>query len=142
MRISFACVLLLSATVLAQENDGYRKFINQHINGDMSADRCDQVIQNRGITVTDSNECRNTNTFIRATTNHIRAICQSAGEPYGRGLTKSLLPFNIVVCTLKNQGARRPRCQYRGQARTRKIAIACQGTFPTHFDGDIVYFQD
>nr|XP_033479873.1 signal-regulatory protein beta-2-like [Epinephelus lanceolatus] len=37
------------------------------------------------------------------------------GEPYGV-MTKNRQPFDIVVCTLRNQGARRPHCQYNGQA--------------------------
>ncbi|XP_078025613.1 ribonuclease-like [Epinephelus lanceolatus] len=140
MRVQFACLLLLFATALSQDAR-YRKFINQHINGQMSKTRCDQVIQSRGITQTDSNLCKETNTFIRATTNHVRAICGQAGEPYGV-MTRSLLPFDIVVCTLRNQGARRPHCQYNGQARTRRIAIRCEQGFPVHFDGDIVHFEN
>ncbi|XP_068571582.1 angiogenin-like [Cebidichthys violaceus] len=140
MRIPFACVLLLSATALAQPNDSYRKFINQHINGRMSADRCDQVIGERNIKI-NVNDCKEKNTFILATTNHVRAICGQAGEPFGQ-MTKSLQPFQIIVCQLRNQGARPPRCQYRGQARTRKIAIRCANGFPVHFEGDIVHFEN
>ncbi|XP_023253908.1 uncharacterized protein LOC111648290 [Seriola lalandi dorsalis] len=83
MRIPFACLLLLSATVLSQDvSDRYRKFIAQHINGQMSVNRCDDEIRNRHITKTDSNECKETNTFIRATTNIVKSICERAGEPY------------------------------------------------------------
>ncbi|KAM7000526.1 uncharacterized protein LKV04_005381 [Tautogolabrus adspersus] len=88
----------------------------------MSTNRCDAVIGSRGIK-TNNNECKQTNTFILSTTNPINAICGRAGEPYNGGLTKSLQPFSIIVCTLRNQ-VRPPRCEYRGQARTRKIAIA------------------
>ncbi|XP_059215195.1 ribonuclease-like 3 [Centropristis striata] len=141
MRIPLACLLLLSATVLSQDaNPGYIKFINQHINGQMRADRCDHVIRTRQITKTDSNECKETNTFIRATTNLVKPVCGLAGEPYGQ-LTKSLRPFDIVVCTLKSQG-RYPNCQYRGQARTRKIAFRCENGLPVHYDRDIVYFEN
>ncbi|XP_073342717.1 ribonuclease-like [Pagrus major] len=142
MRILFAGLLLLSATVLSQDVSlKYRKFIEQHVKGQMSINRCDQEIQSRGITKTNSNECKETNTFIRATTNVIKTICGQAGEPYG-DMTRSLQPFDIVVCTLKNQHARRPHCQYRGQARTRRIAIKCEQGFPVHFDGDIVHFEN
>ncbi|KAK5864514.1 hypothetical protein PBY51_015751 [Eleginops maclovinus] len=140
MRLSFACFLLLFATV-SSVNGPYRNFINQHINGGMLENRCDQVIGSRGITVADSNRCKETNTFIRATTNHITRICVSAGEPYGV-LTKSLQPFDIVICRLRNQGASRPHCQYRGQSRTRRIAIRCEGGLPVHYGGDIVYFDN
>ncbi|XP_034546417.1 ribonuclease-like 3 [Notolabrus celidotus] len=131
---------MLLATVLCV-NEGYRKFINQHVKGDMSTTRCNSEILSRSISKTNSNECKETNTFIRATTNTIKSICERAGEPYG-DLTKSLQPFSIVVCTLRNQGARHPRCEYRGQDRTRRIAIRCEGGLPVHFDRDIVYFEN
>ncbi|GAA6231927.1 angiogenin [Lates japonicus] len=144
MRILFACLLLLSATVLCQDANvlpRYRKFIEQHINGQMSANRCDEVIRNRRITKTDSNECKETNTFILATTNLVKPICGQAGEPFG-DMTKSLQPFSIIVCKLKNQQGRHPNCQYRGQARTRRIAIKCDQGFPVHFDRDIIHFDN
>lgn len=140
MRISFACLLLLSATVSCQ-NEPYRKFINQHINVGMSVNRCDQVIRSREITETGSNTCKDTNTFILASTNEVNKVCRLAGVPYGVGLTKSLQPFPIVVCTLRNQGAHRPRCQYRGQSSTRYIAIRCEGDFPVHYGRDIVHLD-
>ncbi|XP_071314412.1 ribonuclease-like 3 isoform X2 [Trachinotus anak] len=144
MRIACVCLLLLSATVLSQNvNERYRKFIEQHINGKMSVNRCDEEIGLRRISKTNSNECKETNTFIRATTNIVKSICGLAGAPYERNgqLTRSLQPFDIVVCTLRNQGARQPRCQYRGQSRTRIIAIKCEQGFPVHFDGDIVHLD-
>ena len=144
MKISFACLLVLCTTVLCQDESirpRYQKFISQHINAGMSRDRCNAVIHERGITKTNSNECKETNTFIRATTNLVKPICLQAGEPYGT-MKKSLKPFDIVVCTLKNQGARRPHCDYKGQSRTRKIAINCEQGFPVHFERDIVHFND
>uniref|UniRef100_A0A3Q0SXI9 Ribonuclease A-domain domain-containing protein n=1 Tax=Amphilophus citrinellus TaxID=61819 RepID=A0A3Q0SXI9_AMPCI len=116
----------------------YQKFINQHI-GQLSVDRCTNEIRRRGITKTDSNECKETNTFIRATTGLVKPICGAGGEPYGT-MRKSLRPFDIVVCTL-TQGVRKPHCEYRGNSFTRKIAIACDGGFPVHFERDIVNFQ-
>lgn len=142
MRITFVCLLLLSSTVLSQNvSERYRKFLAQHIAREMSANRCDVEIRSRGISKTDSNECKETNTFIRANVNTVRSICERGGEPYGH-LTRSLQPFDIVVCTLKNQQARKPHCQYRGQARTRRIAIACEQRLPVHFDRDIVHFEN
>ncbi|XP_041653886.1 ribonuclease-like 3 [Cheilinus undulatus] len=144
MRILLSGSLLLSATLLcinANVNERYQKFRNQHIIGEMSANRCDAVIGSRRISETDSNECKETNTFILANANTIRNICGQAGEPYDQ-LTKSLQPFSIVVCTLRNAGARHPRCEYRGRARTRRIAIRCEGGFPVHFGRDIVHFEN
>lgn len=146
MRIQLSCLLLvlLCVSVLSQPADvvqRWQKFINQHINGEMSANRCDQVMGARRLTQTNTNMCKETNTFIRATTNIVKSICGRAGEPYN-DMTKSLQPFDIVVCQLKNQQARYPHCQYRGQARTRRIAIKCDRGYPVHFDGDIVHFQN
>ncbi|MEQ2292547.1 hypothetical protein AMECASPLE_024195, partial [Ameca splendens] len=42
----------------------------------------------------------------------------------------------------RNQGARPPRCQYRGTSRTRRIAIDCQQGYPVHLDRDIVVIDD
>lgn len=144
MKIQFVCLLLvlLNATVLSQDPNTiarYRNFINQHINGRMSVNSCSDVIRNRGITQTNTNQCKETNTFIRATTNLVEAICQRAGQPYGqrRELRVSLQPFNIVVCKLRNQ-VRQPHCEYRGQDRTRNIVIACENGFPVHFEEDIM----
>ncbi|XP_068451462.1 ribonuclease-like 3 [Clinocottus analis] len=143
MRIQFACLLLLSGTVVVcQINYRYRNFINQHVIGQMSAGRCDQVIQSRGITKPDGNECKETNSFIIAGTNLVRAICQDAGSPYAGGMTKSNQPFPIIVCSLRNQGGRRPHCQYRGQARTRYVVIQCENTFPVHLQGDIMSLEN
>ncbi|CAJ1059010.1 ribonuclease-like 3 [Xyrichtys novacula] len=143
MRILFALSMLLSTAVLCTNavSERYRKFINHHVKGDMSENRCSSEIMSRGISKTNSNECKETNTFIRANTNTIKSICERAGEPYG-DMTKSLQPFSIVVCTLRNQGARHPRCEYRGQARTRRIAIKCEAGLPVHFERDIVHFEN
>lgn len=144
MKITLACLLLLFSSATCQDaivRDRYRKFINQHINVGMSQTRCDAEISQRDISKTDSNECKETNTFIRASTNLVKRICASAGEPYGQ-MRKSLQPFDVVVCTLRNQGARHPHCQYRGASRTRRIAIKCEQGFPVHFDRDIVVIND
>ncbi|KAK9518365.1 hypothetical protein VZT92_023674 [Zoarces viviparus] len=140
MRIPFACMLLLlSAAVLAQPNERYKKFINQHINNKMSEKRCDQVIRDRDIK-TINNKCKETNTFILSTNKPVKAICGKAGKPFGQ-MRKSLQPFPIIVCKLKNN-VRPPRCQYRGKQYTRYIAIKCENGFPVHYDGDIVHFEN
>ncbi|XP_026213875.1 ribonuclease-like 3 [Anabas testudineus] len=141
MEIRFVCLLLvlLGTIVLSQDANirpRYEKFINQHINGQMRENRCDDVIRSRRITQTNSNDCKETNTFIRAGTGLVRGICGDAGAPYGL-MRRSLKPFNVVVCKLKNQ-SRYPHCQYRGQDRTRYIVIACDQGFPVHFEEDII----
>lgn len=141
MKIPFACLLLLLTTALCQTTERYRKFINQHIKADMSQDRCDAVIRERRISETDSNACKETNTFIRATTGLVKPICGEAGEHYGQ-MMRSLRPFDVVVCTLKNHGARHPHCQYSGARRTRRIAIQCEQGLPVHYDRDIVVIDN
>lgn len=144
MKIPLACLLLLFSSAICQDpivRARYKKFINQHINEDMSQTRCDAEISKRGISKPDSNECKETNTFILARPKQVKPVCGSAGEPYGQ-MRKSLKPFHVVVCTLKNQGARHPRCQYSGASRTRRIAIKCEQGFPVHFDSDIVVINE
>uniref|UniRef100_A0A672GFK1 Ribonuclease A-domain domain-containing protein n=1 Tax=Salarias fasciatus TaxID=181472 RepID=A0A672GFK1_SALFA len=113
----------------------HQKFISQHINAGMSVDRCDQVIGQRGIRTVDG-MCKETNTFILANKRHVNPVCGWAGQPRGQ-MTESLNPFPVIVCELRNQGSRRPRCQYRGKALTRRIVIACEQGFPVHYDQDI-----
>uniref|UniRef100_A0A667WZ10 Ribonuclease A-domain domain-containing protein n=1 Tax=Myripristis murdjan TaxID=586833 RepID=A0A667WZ10_9TELE len=120
----------------------YQKFIDQHINRQMRIDRCDAVINGKRISKTNSNECKETNTFIRANLNTVRSVCERGGVPAGNGLTRSLNPFDIVVCTLKNHGGTVPHCRYRGQSRTRYINFACDRGYPVHFDGDIVHLEN
>ncbi|XP_054880497.1 ribonuclease-like 3 [Poeciliopsis prolifica] len=145
MKIPLACLLLLFSSAICQDQrvrERYRKFIKQHINVHMSRTRCDAEISQRRISKTDSNECKETNTFIRANTNLVKRICGGAGEPAPDQMRKSLQPFDVVVCTLRNEGARHPHCQYRGASRTRRIAIKCEQDFPVHFDRDIVVFDN
>ncbi|XP_036070003.1 ribonuclease [Oryzias melastigma] len=140
MMLKLGVLLLLVTIVLCQPANvapWYRKFIEQHINTRMSADRCDAEITRRGIAQTNSNDCKETNTFIRANTGVVRSVCGNAGVRDG-GFTRSLQPFDLVVCKLRNQGARLPRCNYRGQITTRYIKIKCEQGYPVHFEGDIM----
>lgn len=144
MKIQFVFLLLvlLYATVLSQDPvtvARYKNFINQHIYGEMTVGKCSDVIRSRQIAIPNTNQCKDTNTFIRATTNLVKDICKKAGEPYreSSNLRISLQPFNIIVCNLRNQ-ARQPRCEYRGQDRTRKIVVGCAEGFPVHFEEDVM----
>ncbi|XP_030251614.1 ribonuclease-like [Sparus aurata] len=141
MRIVFAGLLLLSATVLSQDANvlrRYRNFIARHV-GQVSRDRCDHEMGRRRLTKSsDSNLCRDTNTFIGDSAGRINLICGGAGAPYGGNFTRSLQPFPITICNLKNENARQPHCQYRGRADTRYLVIQCEQGYPVHFERDIV----
>ncbi|XP_036932446.1 ribonuclease-like [Acanthopagrus latus] len=140
MQILFAGLLLLSATVLSLDPNvllHYRNFIERHV-GQVSQNRCDQEMGSRHLTTTPgSNLCRETNTFIGDTTSRINSICGKAGAPFGT-FTKSLQPFPITICKLRNQNARHPHCQYRGRTDTRYLVIRCEEGVPVHFERDIV----
>ncbi|KAJ4919013.1 hypothetical protein JOQ06_022254 [Pogonophryne albipinna] len=138
MRISCACLLLLAATVSSQ-NEHFIKFKNRHIIGSMEVNSCDQVIGDKGIDKTDSNRCKMEHTFILANTDQVNNVCRLAGVPYG-SYTLSLQRFDIVVCTPKNQEARRPHCQYRGQSFNRNIAFRCEEGFPVHYGRDSIVY--
>lgn len=149
MRIHQTCPLLLLLLLVAAVNaqltvrERHRKFINQHVNEDMSQTRCDSVMRRRHITQTDSNRCKERNTFIRATNGLITPICRDAGTPYPGGLTLSTGTYDLVVCDLRSQGSY-PNCQYRGRRLrpVRKIAIACEAGVPVHYGDDIVFMEN
>uniref|UniRef100_A0A672YZH6 Ribonuclease A-domain domain-containing protein n=1 Tax=Sphaeramia orbicularis TaxID=375764 RepID=A0A672YZH6_9TELE len=116
----------------------YRKFKNQHIIGEMNVNRCSTVIRNRHITMTDSNQCKEINSFIISMPNPVKAVCGRAGKPYGTGaMTESLQPFDVITCTLRSQHG--SNCEYRGHRSTRYIVVACEGGLPVHYDEGIVH---
>ncbi|XP_010772528.1 ribonuclease-like [Notothenia coriiceps] len=135
MWISFACLLLLSATVSSM-NGPHNKFVKQHIIKKMNVNRCDKEMGRKEITETDSSTCKDTNTFILATSREVTKVCGKAGKPYDGGLTISTQPFPIVVCRLKT-GNNKPKCQYKGKSDTRYIVIRCEGKYPVHFAKDV-----
>ncbi|KAM3612442.1 uncharacterized protein V6R79_008431 [Siganus canaliculatus] len=149
MKVQFLCLLLtvLTVAVLSRKpsiQQRYKKFQNQHIIEQMSANRCDGVMQARNISKVGRNGCKKINTFIRAQINEVKPVCEKDGEPYGE-MTKSLKRFKIVVCTLKeekNKKAKYPNCHYRGKALTKKIIIKCIQGFPVHYDGDIGHCEN
>ncbi|KAJ1121932.1 hypothetical protein NDU88_000440 [Pleurodeles waltl] len=122
----------------------YQQFLRQHRDSsdDGGGDAyCDKKMHERCMTNLDppKTKCKEVNSFIRATTNQIKAICEKAGKHYdGRGdLTVSLQPFRVTTC--KNRGDPNVHpCEYRGSTTTRKIVIGCRGGDPTHFEEGIV----
>lgn len=146
MKIEFVCLLLvlLSATVLSQDakiKSRYEKFKNQHINKKMNASSCDDVMQARKI-FTNTNKCKNTNTFVLSDIKPVKSVCEKEGEPWRKKMTKSLKRFNIVVCKVKNQKAKPPKCTYLGKKLNKKIIIKCEKGFPVHYDSDIDHCEN
>ncbi|MFV1304158.1 hypothetical protein, partial [Klebsiella pneumoniae] len=90
----------------------YQKFLRQHVDADMSVQKCDRAMSIKKITAGTGNDCKEVNTFIQATKDRITTVCGDAGTPVNN-LFKSNQPFPVVTCKLKS-GNRRPNCQYRG----------------------------
>lgn len=145
MKIQFVCLLLvlLCATVLSQDakiKSRYKKFKNQHINKKMNASSCDDVMQARKIS-TNTNNCKKKNTFILSNVQPVKSVCRK-GELLRNNMTKSLKRFDIVVCKVKKQKAKPPKCMYIGEKLNKKIIIKCEEGFPVHYDGDIDYCEN
>ncbi|KAJ0002793.1 hypothetical protein NQD34_007942 [Periophthalmus magnuspinnatus] len=136
--VLFVLVLFPSALLGQSINDRYKKFINQHVNQGMSRTRCDAVMRSRKITVTNSTQCKGTNTFISAGAKEIKKVCNAAGKPYknSHNLRVSNQPFPIVICKQKGNH-RYPKCEYRGRSATRYIVIGCEDGLPVHFERDV-----
>lgn len=102
----------------------------------MTENKCDEVINKLKISETDSKACKEMNTFILATTNLIKPVCDKAGEPYkgNANLRISTKPFPVINCRAKKEGKRLPNCMYRGKKATVHIVIGCEEGFPVHYD--------
>lgn len=138
MRILFLCLLLIATQSSTFEEDRYGKFRRQHINASMTARDCDKVIKSKQI-YNVNNSCKATNTFILSKPSEIKNICVEGKFDEKLKKTKSHKKFKVVKCELKNEGARKPRCQYAGNLLTnRYVAVACEDKLPVHFAGDIL----
>ncbi|XP_076848947.1 ribonuclease-like 3 [Brachyhypopomus gauderio] len=114
----------------------YNNFLTRHVYGGMHTGLCDSVIRDRHITERpDNNNCKEINTFIQATSQHVRAVC--TGQPQGGDFFTSTQTFPVITCKL-NSGERRPNCQYRGTRSTRYITVQCDRGWPVHYQEDQV----
>ncbi|KAK2904405.1 hypothetical protein Q8A73_011062 [Channa argus] len=66
----------------------------------MRVSQCDAEIQRRRITETGTNVCKETNTFILASTSYVKNICEKAGEPYRGAILSSATIGNITLLLL------------------------------------------
>ncbi|XP_069027609.1 ribonuclease, liver-like [Embiotoca jacksoni] len=138
MRIVCLFTLLFAAAVLALPRDNnleypYQKFRKQHIRKQMTVGDCNKVMNNE-IKKLNEGRCKEINTFILADEKTVKSVCETNGEPYKNNMTKSLQPFNIIVCEKIKKVKK--KCQYGGKSLNKKIVIKCVG-YPVHYDKDI-----
>ncbi|KAJ0002794.1 hypothetical protein NQD34_007943 [Periophthalmus magnuspinnatus] len=133
--VLFVLVLFPSALLGQSINDRYEKFINQHINPGMNWSRCDTEMHDRNISITDKNQCKETNTFIKAGIEEIKNVCNAAGKLH-RKIMVSNQRFPIVTCKLKRNHVF-PNCKYDGQSAEKRIVIECEDGLPVHFKRDL-----
>uniref|UniRef100_A0A3Q3EQT8 Ribonuclease A-domain domain-containing protein n=1 Tax=Kryptolebias marmoratus TaxID=37003 RepID=A0A3Q3EQT8_KRYMA len=106
----------------------------QHVDPDMTVKKCDSEMKRKKIYCPD-NSCKETNTFILASPNKVKSICQGQGNfDKNSQLTSSKEKFKIVVCKLK-KSARKPKCQYKGSLLKNKVVVVrCDKRLPVHYD--------
>ena len=136
-------LIVYSTTALnSYQTNKYRQFLHQHRNQRMTTNDCNDVMRDRQITQSGSNDCKWTNTFITlATVAQIRAVC-TGGQNIGGNLFRSTTPFTIVICRLINgkpNHPSHPNCQYQGSTPrlASYIVIACDARYPMHFERHI-----
>lgn len=153
MRILFACLLLVllfdtGRSKLAnrqlkgpQQETRYKRFIRQHVDANMSVEKCDTEIEKNWIYNVD-HSCKYTNTFILSNNKQVKAICNGQGSPYKNTIfTKSRAKFSIVICKLNN-GARKLNCQYNGTLHSHvSVVVRCEGRLPVHYVKNIQTFE-
>uniref|UniRef100_A0A668VYH1 Ribonuclease A-domain domain-containing protein n=1 Tax=Oreochromis aureus TaxID=47969 RepID=A0A668VYH1_OREAU len=140
--ILFTCLLLFATESSQYEETRYDQFKRQHVDGKMTEKKCDKVINSKQIYNPD-NSCKDTNTFILDNPSEVKKICVEGKFDENLQMTKSHIQFKVVKCELKNEGGRKPNCQYKGNLLTnRYVAVACENNLPVHFAGDIMVLQD
>nr|A5HAK0.2 RecName: Full=Ribonuclease-like 3; Short=RNase ZF-3; Short=RNase-like 3; Short=ZF-RNase-3; AltName: Full=Dr-RNase 1; Contains: RecName: Full=N-terminal peptide; Contains: RecName: Full=LF-ZF3; Flags: Precursor [Danio rerio] len=141
-----AVVLLLLCASLstygqpAEIRRRYEHFLTQHVYGGITEQTCDRVMRQRRITrFPTGNDCKEVNTFIQANGNHVRTVCTGGGtrQTDNRDLYMSNNQFTVITCTLRS-GERHPNCRYRGKESSRKIVVACEGEWPTHYEKGVI----
>uniref|UniRef100_A0AAY5LB44 Ribonuclease A-domain domain-containing protein n=1 Tax=Esox lucius TaxID=8010 RepID=A0AAY5LB44_ESOLU len=141
---AFVFLVLLYAAVMVHGQPGnvkprYIHFLNQHVNAGMTTQKCTSYIGYLKLTETNSNRCKEINTFILADKKHVNNICGQAGRRLdnNRDLYESNKPFPVVTCKLTS-GSFHDKCEYRGSKSTRRVVIACDQGWPVHFQEDTV----
>ncbi|KAL4631193.1 ribonuclease like 2 precursor-like [Arapaima gigas] len=137
-------LFFLVATMLVTLTKGdirYEKFLRQHYGKTVNEHDCTKEMKLREIYNENDNTCKEVNTFIVSSTiEQIKAICDKAGEYYGRGnLYRSIQPFPVVTCKLR-RGRFRNHCEYRtGTKSTRYLVLGCENKLPVHYEEGTLY---
>uniref|UniRef100_A0A673VX33 Ribonuclease A-domain domain-containing protein n=1 Tax=Salmo trutta TaxID=8032 RepID=A0A673VX33_SALTR len=140
---TFLFLVLMCATVVvhgqpANIESRYKQFLRQHVKGDMTMQNCQGVMGYLELTESDGKTCKVKNTFIKANSNQVRAICTGGGTPRGRDQFQSTNSFPVIICKHIG-GDRHPHCRYRGSPpSTRNVVIACEQGWPVHYGDDII----
>lgn len=128
----FMLGLVVTPPTLAQNDPRYKKFLTQHYDAKPKGrdDRyCDSVMRKRGLT----SPCKDLNTFVHGSTDNIKAVCGTGGNPYGNKLRISISQFQVTICKHRG-GSPRPPCRYRASKGFRHIVVACENGLPVHLD--------
>ncbi|XP_029580641.1 ribonuclease-like 3 [Salmo trutta] len=132
---AFLYLLLLCATVMADVNQQYNHFLKQHVDGEMTIQKCKSQMEILNLNGPDG-KCKVKNTFILANSDQVKAICTGGGTPKENNLVQSNNPFIVVICT-RTGGDSHPNCTYKGSSATKNVIIACARKLPVHYDGDV-----
>ncbi|XP_015273520.1 PREDICTED: angiogenin-like [Gekko japonicus] len=127
------CLLLLATAAclwLPCQGTAYKSFLKRHLdnpktNFGSNHEYCDQMMRRRGM------KCQQKNTFIHATEEQLKSICNSRGQVMdGNTLSKALFP--ITTCKLR-RFLRKVLCRYKGKSKIRRIRVTCEKGLPVHF---------
>ncbi|KAB5522697.1 hypothetical protein PHYPO_G00162460 [Pangasianodon hypophthalmus] len=139
IRVFGLVLLLVICASLPAEAQTWRDFKWKHIDSRMVENNCEKVMNRMKLPQPNANpnNCKEVNSFIRATDKLVIDVCTGAGRSVGGKLYESDLPFSVVTCT-GNSNQRYPNCKYRGNRSMRKITLTCENDLPVHYHEDEV----
>uniref|UniRef100_A0A3B3RCM0 Ribonuclease A-domain domain-containing protein n=2 Tax=Paramormyrops kingsleyae TaxID=1676925 RepID=A0A3B3RCM0_9TELE len=133
--------LQLNSQIISEIIERYQKFLRQHHARD-KGNICNKLMNERKIINEKQNKCKVINTFIITDSkNSITDVCDKGGEDYcknGKKFQKSIKRFQVVTCTVKNENAAYPYCDYRQQESSRYIVVACENGLPVHYENGLL----
>ncbi|XP_060110933.1 ribonuclease-like [Heteronotia binoei] len=129
------CLLLLVAAVWLWlpccEGKDYRGFLKRHQDNPKSNyggnnNYCYNMMRRKGL------KCAGSNTFIHASEEQLKSICNSRGQIL-KGITTSKTLFAITVCQRRRRGLRWRLCRYKGKSKIRRIRVICKKGLPVRY---------